>query len=498
VKGLDAQLAEITRGLLATVADAKVSDADRLAAARQVVEFRPEDGDAAAKLLAAVTRESSPQFAAGVFEALAQSKSKDLGPAVIAKLSELPPTARPVALRLVLARPAPTKAFLDAVEAGKLRFDLLDLDQKTALAAHPEKAIAERAKKLLAQGGGLPDPDRQKVIEGLAAVLKTPGDAAAGKKLFAQHCGKCHKHGGEGQQIGPDLTGFAVHPKEEILIAVLDPSRSVEGNYRTYTATLLDGRVITGLLAAETRTTVELLDAENKRHALNRDDLESFKESQKSLMPEGFEKQMTAAELTHLLEFMTQKGKYVPIPLDKAATAVSTKSLFVNENAVAERLVFRDWGPKTVDGVPFVLVDPQKDRVKNVIVLHSDNGPIAAKMPKTAAVPCNAPAKAIHLLSGVAGWASPYGDKGSVSMIVRLHYADGKTEDHGLKNGEHFADYIRRVDVPGSKFAFDLRGQQIRYLTVSPKRTDPIKQIEFVKGPDRTAPVVMAVTVETP
>ena len=36
--------------------------------------------------------------------------------------------------------------------------------------------------------------------------------------------------------------------------------------------------------------------------------------------------------------------------------------------------------------------------------------------------------------------------------------ADGKTEDHPLKNGEHFADYIRRVDVPGSKFAFALRG----------------------------------------
>ena len=60
--------------------------------------------------------------------------------------------------------------------------------------------------------------------------------------------------------------------------------------------------------------------------------------------------------------------------------------------------MFRDWGPKTVDGVPFVLVDPQGDKVKNVIVLHSDNGTLAAKMPKSVTVPCNAPAKAIHLL----------------------------------------------------------------------------------------------------
>jgi hypothetical protein len=85
-----------------------------------------------------------------------------------------------------------------------------------------------------------------------------------------------------------------------------------------------------------------------------------------------------------------------------------------------------------------------------------------------------------------------------VSLIVRLHYEGGQTEDHRLRNGEEFADYIRRVDVPGSKFAFDLGGRQVRYLTVHPKRKDKIERIELVKGPDRTAPVVMAVTVELP
>ena len=81
-------------------------------------------------------------------------------------------------------------------------------------------------------------------------------------------------------------------------------------------------------------------------------------------------------------------------------------------------------------------------------------------------------------------------------MIVRLHYADGQTEDHNLLNGEHFADYIRRVDVPQSKFAFDLRGRQIRYLSVPVERSEPLTKIELVKGADRTAPIVMAVTVE--
>ncbi|MBW8883739.1 MAG: hypothetical protein JF612_02955, partial [Planctomycetia bacterium] len=71
------------------------------------------------------------------------------------------------------------------------------------------------------------------------------------------------------------------------------------------------------------------------------------------------------------------------------------------------------------------------------------------------------------------------------------------TEDHPLTNGEHFADYIRRIDVPQSKFAFDLRGRQLRYLTVPVERPEPLTKIELVKGDDRTAPIVMAVTVET-
>src|SRR5262249_18282010 len=184
--------------------------------------------------------------------------------------------------------------------------------------------------------------------------------------------------------------------------------------------------------------------------------------------------------------------------LGKAATIVSTRGMFYSPDAVVERLIFEDWSPKTFEGVPFHLVDPQGDRVPNVILLNGPNGTIPPKMPKAVRLPCNAPAKAIHLLSGVSGWGHPGGRPGSVSMIVRLHYEDDQTEDHPLKNGEHFADYIRRVDVPGSKFAFALRSQQVRYLAVQPSRPTPIKEIEFVKGLDSTAPVVMAVTIESP
>ncbi|MDB5309608.1 MAG: Trehalose utilization [Gemmataceae bacterium] len=499
VKGLDAQLAEITKGLLASVADPKVADADRAEAAKQVVEFRPEDDEAATTLLAAVSAQTPPAVAAGIFEALAGSKSKVVGAAVVAKLKDLSPAVRPTALRLVLAKPDSAGAFLDAVEKGTIRFDVLALDQKTALAAHPDKTVAERAKKLLALGGGLPNADRQKVIEELMPVIKKTGDVANGKKVFAAQCAKCHKYAGEGTQIGPDLTGMAVHPKEELLIHILDPSRSVEGNYKAYRVVTTDGRTIIGLLASESKTAVEVVDAEAKRFQLSRDDIESLKETDKSLMPEGFEKQVKPDELADLLEFLTQKGKYVPLPLDKMATVVSTKDMFFDAGGTAERLIFPDWKPKTFNGVPFVLVDPRGEKVKNAVMLNGPNGVIPPTMPKAVSLPFNGKAKAIHMLGGVGGWSFPADGQRTVSVIVRLHYEDGKTEDHELRNGVHFADYIRRVDVPGSQFAFALRGQQIRYLSVAPKRDAVIKTVELVKGAgDRTAPIVMAVTAETP
>jgi hypothetical protein len=158
--------------------------------------------------------------------------------------------------------------------------------------------------------------------------------------------------------------------------------------------------------------------------------------------------------------------------------------------------MFPDWKPKTFAGVPFQLVDPAGGKVANAVMLNGAFGEKAPKMPKSVTLPCHAPVKTLHFLSGISGWGFPAQEKGTVSLIVRLRYADGQTEDHPLVNGEHFADYIRRVDVPGSQFAFNLRGRQLRYLSVSPKRNEPLAEIELVKGPDSTAPVVMAITAE--
>jgi hypothetical protein len=283
------------------------------------------------------------------------------------------------------------------------------------------------------------------------------------------------------------------------LTHIIDPSRSVEGNYRVYTVVTADGRILNGLLASESRTAIEMYDAEGKKHVVLREDIDELVASPKSLMPEGFEKQVPPESIVNLLEFLTQRGKYMPLDLSSVATIASTRGMFYDTASRVERLVFPDWAPKTFEGVPFSVIDPQGDQVANVIMMYGPLGKFPPTMPKLVTLPYNGAAKAIHLLSGVSGWGAQQPlSNGTVSLTVRLHYADGTTEDHPLLNGEHFADYVGRFDVPGSKLAFMLRNQQIRYLAIHPSRTDALSEIEFVKGPDSTAPIVMAVTIESP
>jgi putative membrane-bound dehydrogenase-like protein len=498
VKSLEAQIGTIAADFLKHAQDERVDDDSRLASAKQFAQLRRTDVAAANELLKLINARTSPELARGIIEAIGSNESPATGPALVERFGVLTPSLRSTALRVLISRTEWINALLDALEKGTVPSADLALDQKQALAAHPTRAIAARAKAILARGGGLPNPDRQKVLADLLPLAHQTGDAKAGKEVFKKQCSKCHMHSGEGNKVGPDLTGMAVHPKHELLVHLIDPSRNVEGNFRVYAVQLTDGRTLSGLMASESKTSIEIIDAEAKRHAIQRADIDELVASTKSIMPEGFEKQVTPSDITNLLEFLTQRGKFLPIPLDKAATIVSTQGMFFKKESNVERLIFDDWKPKVFEGIPFVLVDPQGDRTPNVVMLYGPNGSQAPQMPRAVTLPCNAPAKSIHMLSGVGGWSFPASAKGTVSMIVRLRYADSQQEDHPLINGEHFADYIRRVDVAGSKFAFALRGQQIRYLAVHPKRAEKIETIELVKGPDSTAPVVMAVTVEGP
>ena len=299
---------EIISDLLGKVDDEAATNQERLEAAKQLVSFQSATGEIVGKILSRITPQTPPNFAIDMVTVLNGSEAPDLGPKIIENLRRLTPSVRPAAIRVLLNRRVATPSLLDGIDSGSIQLAELSLDQRADLARHPDREIRDRAKKLLDRGGALPNADRQKVLAEYMPITEEHGNAIAGKTAFNKLCAKCHRHSGEGKDIGPDLTGMAVHPKEELLTHILDPNRSVEGNFRVYNVVTNKGRVYNGMLASESRTSIELFDAEGKKTTLLRDDIEEFTGSQKSLMPEGIEKDLNRQELTDLLEFLTQRG----------------------------------------------------------------------------------------------------------------------------------------------------------------------------------------------
>ncbi len=332
---------EIISGLNETIAKSDATVEARLNAVKQLIQISGGNQEVLEKLIAMLNPQTPPQLSSGIVRSLSESRSKELAGLLFAKWQTLTPKLREDVVAVLLVRPETAAQLVDSLSKGPIQVGDLTLDQRETLKNHPDRRLRDAAVKVLSATGGLPSADRVKVLERYASTAHAKGDAKIGKELFKKNCANCHKHSGEGQEIGPELTGMAVHPKEELLVHILDPSRSVEGNFRRYTVLTSDGKVVAGMLAAESLTAIEIIDAEGKKQSISREDVESIAATNKSLMPEGMEETLKEPDMTNLLEFLTTKGRFVPLPLATVATAISTKGLFHDGDNGPDRLVFR-------------------------------------------------------------------------------------------------------------------------------------------------------------
>ena len=185
-QAIEASSAEIVATFLKIAQDDKQPEASRIDAAQRLIEFRPLDPKAAQTLLGFISPRSPQGLAIGLVDAISRSEAPTVGAALVEKLGQMTPAVRAEAAKVLLSRSEWTSAFLDGVEKGDVSLSQLSLPQTQSLAAHPDKALAARAKTLIAKGGGLPDANRQKVIDELSPLVLKGGDAAKGKLVFAQ------------------------------------------------------------------------------------------------------------------------------------------------------------------------------------------------------------------------------------------------------------------------------------------------------------------------
>src|SRR5581483_10421112 len=106
--------------------------------------------------------------------------------------------------------------------------------------------------------------------------------------------------------------------------------------------------------------------------------------------------------------------------------------------------------------VPFNVVSPEKAAGgANILVLKGGPEKAFSKtLPQTVEVKARgSKANRLHFLGGVTGWGFNGGGDTSDVLTITIHTMQGQRETLVCRNGVEFADYIRRIDVPGSKYA---------------------------------------------
>jgi putative heme-binding domain-containing protein len=275
--------------------DRKADVARRIRAVRGLTN--PADLE---KLLVA---EEPTELVAAAIEGLDRSRDPGVGAMLVAALPRLSVEARGAAAVALSHDAGRAFALLDAIEAGS--FAAADLDRQTAAAlwAFPERGVAGRAAEVL---GPPPPADRESLVVAYRASLPAMGSVAAGRAIFRTQCVGCHRVEGEGRETGPALVAVQARGPEAMLLAILDPNREVLPAYHAHAAVGGDGRVVTGVVTAQSEGSVTLRTADGVDVTLSREDLESFVNTKRSLMPEGFEKTIDARGMADLLAYLMQ------------------------------------------------------------------------------------------------------------------------------------------------------------------------------------------------
>jgi putative membrane-bound dehydrogenase-like protein len=235
--------------------------------------------------------------------ALGRFSAQDTGVALVKRdrWNSYTPAVRDVALSALMSSTNSLQALFAAIEQGDVPAWTVNADRRSALMNHKDEAIRTRAKALFKD---LSPGDRMKVYEECKSVLTLNPDPKNGHAVFQKNCTPCHVFAGEGKTVGPDLTGIRNQPSDVLLLHIVVPEYEIMPIYTCYNVDTKDGQTFTGIMAAETPSTITLRMAQGVEQKIPRSDIASMNTSRLSLMPQEFEKAMSRQDLADLIAFL--------------------------------------------------------------------------------------------------------------------------------------------------------------------------------------------------
>jgi putative membrane-bound dehydrogenase-like protein len=485
---------------LARLADASLADDARAQMAVNLLGVRAIDPSIVPAVAKLVGGDARPALQRRIVDALGNTPDPAVGPALLAVLPQLDFDLREAALGQLLKRADWSGAVVQALADRKLDPALLGPANLHRLRTHADQGVAERAGRTIDDLKGPEQKEKEALIARLRPEAVKPGNAANGAKLYTQNCAPCHKFKNEGAEFAPNLTGMGAHGPEDLLIHILDPNRVVEPTYVAVSIETKEELTYDGMILRENNAVVVLRN-QTAETEIRKDNIRSRRSTGRSLMPEGFE-QLEVAGLRDLLTYLcADEQRFRILDLSAAFTATTSRGIYNTPESRDESLRFKKWGTLKHRDVPFDVVSPTRTPTGNNVVVLQGGAGMARNYPREVSVKVGLQASRIHVLGGVAGWGYPLGEKDKPAVSLVAHYAGGATEEFILRNGVEFADYIAKIDVPGSEALANLddllqQGRQVRYFARSLTKKGLLEKITLVSTASEIAPTFVALTVE--
>ncbi len=208
-------------------------------------------------------------------------------------------------MNTLAARPAFGKALMDAVAVKKVPAADVPAEIVRQLRNLHDKDLDRRIAEVWGLIRATP-ADRLKLIAGWKRKLTSPApapDLAQGRAVFARTCQQCHTLYGIGGKVGPDITGSNRPNLDYLLENVLDPSAVIPNEYKVTVLELKSGRVVTGIVKAETDAALTVALA-NETLTVPRGEIETRRPSDISMMPDDLLKPLTEPEVRSLFAYL--------------------------------------------------------------------------------------------------------------------------------------------------------------------------------------------------
>jgi putative heme-binding domain-containing protein len=162
-------------------------------------------------------------------------------------------------------------------------------------------------------------------IAAVVAEARASGDATRGARLFVEPtlaCVSCHKVGGVGGTIGPDLSAIARdNPVEKVVESLFWPRHEIRTGYAATMVALASGQVVQGYPRGEVEGSLVLLDpTTGVEHRIPPADIDERIDGT-TLMPEGLAAGLAAGARADLVRFLIDLGTTATAPVLPAVPA---------------------------------------------------------------------------------------------------------------------------------------------------------------------------------